>query len=757
MSNSNVASLPETDNGTAAPERPVAARIGFRDRIAEYGLKGRAAFALGVLALISGVLTYGTATGLLPIPNTAQIMGWMIAGNVLITLWLVALIGNSAVNLWRARRAGVAGARLHGRLVLLFALVAVVPSLVVAGFSAATLELGLQAWFSQRVNTVMTSSVAVADRYLTSEKDRLQRDSAALTTRLNQIFPYAAGTQRTLQAALSDEAVRRDLDYGIVFSPDGGVFALISRVPQEGPAEVPPPELLAQVTADQIIITTDAKNDRALALSRLGERDVFLLIGRDVDQTALAHVTRTKEAVDDYETAESRRGTIQIGFAAFYILVSLLVLLSAIWLGLWFAHQIVTPIGALIGAADRVGAGDLTARVGSPARDEDIETLRRTFNSMIGQLKAQRDKLVDTAEELDERRRFTEGVLSGVSAGVISMNDTGRVTLVNDAAADMLAATEGELAGQKLDIAIPELATILAEAQRRNGRAEGDISVTTGDQTRSLHVRVRPEFEGAQKGVSSWIVTFDDMTRLVSAQRMAAWADVARRIAHEIKNPLTPIQLSAERLRRKYGATLEDADVFIQCTDTIVRHVGDIGRMVDEFSSFARMPQPVIRDEEAKELVRRAVFLQDVAHNDIEFEFKAPDGAINLACDHRLVGQALTNILKNAVEAIEESNIGRPEGLKIEAEIQDRGSEIAIIVRDNGPGLPNDSLDLTEPYVTTRDKGTGLGLAIVKKVMEDHGGKVVLENRYDGEGNIMGAQMSLIFPEHDKTQNPASA
>ncbi len=722
----------------------------FRDRIAPFGLRGRYTVFLAVLAFISGVVTYGTATGLLPIPNQAKVMGWLIASNVLITFLLAGMIATSAIRIWRARRKGLAGSRLHGRLVGLFALVAVVPSLVVAGFSAATLELGLQAWFSERVSVVMSNSVAVADRYLANERERLQRDAIALTPKMAELLTTQRENAAALQSQLSDEAIRRDLDYGVIFSIDSKIYALISRTPQEGAVEVPDRELLEKIEERQIIITTDQKTGRALALSRMGAQPIFMVIGRDVDKKTLAHVSRTQGAVSDYQTLEERRNTIQIGFAAFYLLVSLLVLLSAIWLGLWFADQLVTPIGSLIGAAGRVRDGDLSVHLDEEARDEDIETLRRTFNAMTGQLRAQRDALMDTAEELDERRRFTEGVLTGVSAGVLGLDEGGAITLVNRAAVEMLGHTSKDMVGKPLGEAVPEMGELLLESLRRSGRAEGDIVLEIGDDQKRLHVRIRPEDGAAGAEADSFIVTFDDVTDLVSAQRMAAWADVARRIAHEIKNPLTPIQLSAERLKRKYSGQLEDPKVFDNCTDTIVRHVGEIGRMVDEFSSFARMPRPVVREEDACELVRQAVFLQDVAHSEITFEVVAPEQPVALQCDRRLVGQALTNLLKNAIEALEESAkpIAGGREPKVQAIIEETSSYTDIIIRDNGPGLPADVRhSLTEPYVTTREKGTGLGLAIVNKVMDDHGGILTLEDA----PKHTGAQMRLRFP-HQKIE-----
>jgi two-component system nitrogen regulation sensor histidine kinase NtrY len=431
------------------------------------------------------------------------------------------------------------------------------------------------------------------------------------------------------------------------------------------------------------------------------------------------------------------------------MVVSLVILLSAIWLGLWAANRLVRPISSLIGAAERVSEGDLKAQVEVERSDDEVGLLGRAFNRMTGQLDAQRTALVSANRQNDERRRFTEAVLAGVSAGVIGLDRDGAITIVNRAAARLLGAAPEEIEGRRYSDAVPELAALIGRAiSEPVGRSSGEVTVKRGTTSRVLSVQVSSE-RGADG--SGFVATFDDITDLVSAQRTAAWADIARRIAHEIKNPLTPIQLSAERLKRKYASEIStDPEVFAQCTDTIIRQVGDIGRMVDEFSSFARMPTPVMRRENAQELIQQAVFLQRVAHPQITFETRAPKEPVYLECDGRLVAQALTNVLKNAGEAvgarIAKGDDATPGRIVIALEPGD--NSIVFRVTDNGVGLPHEHRDrLTEPYVTTRAKGTGLGLAIVRKVIEDHGGEIVLQ---DAGENQHGAEIVLTFPLRQK-------
>jgi two-component system nitrogen regulation sensor histidine kinase NtrY len=447
-------------------------------------------------------------------------------------------------------------------------------------------------------------------------------------------------------------------------------------------------------------------------------------------------------AVGQYKQLERRQSGFQITFVLIFVVVALLVLLASIWVGLAFSNQLVRPIGGLISAAERVRAGDLSTRVAEGDASDEMGTLSRAFNRMTGQIQEQRDELVEANKQLDERRQFTEAVLGGVSAGVIGLDADGIVTLPNRSALGLLATEAEALIGRSLDAAVPEMAHLLDEARIRPGRmTEEEIELERGGRRRTLTVRIVTErVEGTIVG---YVVTFDDITALVAAQRTAAWADVARRIAHEIKNPLTPIQLSAERLKRKYMSEVSsEPEVFSACTDTIVRPVGDIRQMVDEFSAFARMPTPVMQSERLQLIVQQAVMLQRVAHPDIEFVLDLPDDPVTIECDSRQIGQCLTNLLKNAAEAIEGRETGADQAGRISVAVYSDEHAKVIEVADNGPGLPTENRDrLTEPYVTTRARGTGLGLAIVSKVMEDHAGEFELTERPGG-----GALALLRFP-----------
>jgi two-component system nitrogen regulation sensor histidine kinase NtrY len=485
---------------------------------------------------------------------------------------------------------------------------------------------------------------------------------------------------------------------------------------------------------------------------------MFLVLAREVNEELVKYQQSTTEAARNYQRLQRDRDAVQANFGLMYGIIALLIIFSAIWIGFGVANRIVLPIGRLIGAAERVSEGDLAARVMLADDDDELASLGRAFNRMTAQLQSQRNELVESHRQAEQRTRFTEAVLSGVSAGVVGLDGHGRTDVVNRSALTLLGTRREDIVGKDLGTAVPELAGLVAQAlSGSESRVQAQIDIARGGKTYNLIVTVTRE--RASEDDRGFVVTFDDITDLISAQRTSAWADVARRIAHEIKNPLTPIQLSAERLRRKYKKEIAtDPEVFEQCTQTIIRQVGDIGRMVDEFSSFARMPQPVMRDEDIGELIRHAVFLQRVALPQITFALLTPDEPIQVECDGRLVSQALTNVLKNAGEAVrakfgKEGDEEHPlaDGGRIEIRIVQDAARVGIEVADNGIGLPSEDRNrLTEPYVTKRVKGTGLGLAIVKKIMEDHKGALALEDapKTDDTGATResGALVRLTFP-----------
>jgi two-component system nitrogen regulation sensor histidine kinase NtrY len=477
-----------------------------------------------------------------------------------------------------------------------------------------------------------------------------------------------------------------------------------------------------------------------------GYDDMYLYVARLLDPRVVQQLRNTQESVGEYASLEERRLGIQIAFALMFAVIALIVLLSAAWIGLDFANRLVAPIRRLISAANVVSTGNLHIQVPVHRSEGDLAQLGETFNKMTQELRTQHDDIIRARDLIDSRRRFTEAVLAGASAGVIGVNADGRISILNRSAERLIDRIEGDVLGQPLAAIAPELAEIFQAAQVSNQRlVQRQITLTRDNQERNYSVRVTSEQSGESE--HGYVITIDDITELVLAQRSSAWADIARRIAHEIKNPLTPIQLSAERLRRKYGKSItEDPAVFEQCTETIIRQVDDIKRMVDEFSRFARMPKAVVANDDVADTVRQVVFLLRVAHPDIDFKVELPAAAMTARFDRRLISQALTNIVKNATEAIGAVPAAELGGGRIVVSAQRAGNDIVIDVVDNGIGLPKENrARLLEPYVTTREKGTGLGLAIVGRILEEHGGKLELRDAAEKIPGARGAWMQLRF------------
>ena len=712
--------------------------------VARAGMSRRLAVALTVAALASGAGTYGALTGSGPFgpdPVTVRILLFV---DLVLVLLLSVVVVLRLVRLWLERRRGLAGARLHTRLVTLFSVVAVAPALIVTLFSLLYLNFGIESWFSERIRTAIDGSLAVAEAYLDEHRKVIGADALALANDVNRARAALIDNSPRFNRFLATQASLRGLTEIMVFRRDGRVlgrtgltFSLLF--------EPLPWESMEKANRGEVVIITTETDDRVRALVRLSAYvDTYLFVGRFIDPRAIGYMERTQSAVSEYERLQGKRLEIQTTFTLIFGVVMLLLLLAAVWVGLNFATQIVKPISNLVAAAERVRSGDLTVRVDEGPADDEIGILSRGFNRMTDEVESQRRELIEANRQLDARRRFTESVLSGVSAGVIGLDSQGRIELPNRSALVLLSSRADQWIGRKLADAVPEMGALMEKALQRPERgAQAQIMVVRGRRTRTLLVRIGAERLGAE--LEGFVVTFDDITELVAAQRTAAWADVARRIAHEIKNPLTPIQLSAERIKRKYSKEIKsDPEVFKTCTDTIVRQVGDIRRMVDEFSAFARMPAPAFNSEELVGLARQAIDLMEVAHPGIEFVENFPDAPVMLRCDGRQIVQMLANVLRNAVESIEDRKLpgdGELEVGKVRMNINATGEQVIIEVHDNGSGLPVELRDrLVEPYVTTRSKGTGLGLAIVKKIMEDHWGELVLEDGRDG-----GACVRLVF------------
>ncbi len=775
------AMLPPPD---AAAEPPPPLRDSWVRRVADLLLGKVVTLVLAAFALVLGIATFVLLAGHLPRPNT--VFGLVLA-NLVVLLMLGAVLAGRLTRVWMERRRGSAGARLHVRLVLLFSVVAVTPSIVVAVFSTIFFNFGIQAWFADPVRSALQESVAVARGYLDEHRNNIRADALGMANDLARAGRLMTQNPNAFAELLAEQTALRGLTEAVIFEPVTGQVMMSAGLIAGPDTEPPPAWATAMANAGDVAVLGSDNSTRVRAVVKLDATPALMLqISRPVDPAILDHMANTEKSAALYERLDENLSGLQLTFALIFALVALLVLAAAVLIGLVMANQIARPVGRLIAAAERVRAGDLAVRVPEVASGDEVAGLSRAFNRMTGQLSAQRSELMDAYRQIDERRRFTEAVLSGVSAGVIGLDPQGRIELPNRAASTLLGIDLLAAIGRPLAELVPEFAALLAEAQAAPERARtAEVQIGPAAQRRTLLVRIgadrteiagwgNPDHSGGERLLArsfGFVASFDDITELQSAQRKAAWSDVARRIAHEIKNPLTPIQLSAERLKRRFAREItSDPDTFIQCADTIVRHVGDIGRMVDEFSAFARMPQPVMKPEDIGRIVREALILQRNAHPEIEWVTDIPERGPIASCDRRLLGQALTNLLQNAADAVamaprqaeaaaERTRIGRIEiGVRLDAVTgrnetpgREQRREIVISVADDGLGLPaQDRSRLTEPYVTHKPKGTGLGLAIVKKIMEDHAGRVVLEDRParpDWPGG--GALATLCLPQHD--------
>ncbi len=672
-----------------------------------------------------------------PLPTVYAIL----AVNVVLIIGLATLAGYRIRDLVRS---GDVGAKLHLRFMTLFALAAVAPAVVVAFFFGILVNQGVDSWFSTRVQTVVESHATVANDLVAAETKRLSEALVPPTNYLNELMKGRRPTGGELEGRLRE--MLDNTDFRAIYLLDRAGRIMGQAEAAAAPTLVmPEPEAYAE--ADSVDLTSlrpSAREDLMRILIRLPDSPgVYAWVAAPMQTGLLSRLGQSEAAVSAYREAQENRSQVQAVFMASYIETALIALLGAVWLGLAAANSITEPVARLVKAANQVAAGDLSVRVDPESQLEAIETLSHSFNRMTDDIERQRAALLAASVDAENRRQFIETVLSGVSAGVLGLDAEGRISALNRPAARLLGINEDEARGALLADVAPEFMEIAAQG----GDTEAEIDLLRGTEARRLRIRAGA---GPNDGL---VLTFDDITRLVTAQRNAAWKDVARRIAHEIKNPLTPIQLSAERLRRKYRKDITtDLETFDRCTDTIIRQVGDIGRMVDEFSAFARMPAPKFSACDAGEMLRAAVFAQRVANPaiDIVLEEEARPGAV--ICDDRMIGQALTNVIKNAAEAVEAKTHADPRHKgRIIARLRDDGENLVFEIEDNGVGLPaKDRARLTEPYVTTREKGTGLGLAIVKRIMEDHGGALTLRDASDGPG----ALVILSFPRGEAHATP---
>lgn len=730
----------------------VAAPIGDHGRrVRKTGL------VLVVVALVSVIVSFLMLTGLTPItPSNAVVDAALITNGVLLVA-LAVLICWELVGLYIAWRDGRAAARLHWRIIALFSLIAAAPAVLVAVLASVTLDQGLDRWFETRTRTIVDNAEKVGQAYLREHARALRGELVGMAGDIDRAKPLYDFEPTRFDFFFQSQCAVRQIPAAFILKADGTVVTSVRFDDQQTPIVMPPAELLQQADDDEPVVIAPGQWNQVSAVIKLKSYDdYFLYATRPMDGTVLDQVRLARAAAADYNQLEASRYGAQLAFALIFVGVTLILLLAAIWAGIGFANRLVAPIRRLILAADYVSKGNLSVQVPIRPKEGDLAHLGETFNTMTAELRSQRAELISAKDQIDRRRRFTEAMLAGVTAGVIGLDGGRRITLANPSALGLLDTTEESLLGRPVDEAIPELAAVMPEPGTDPlGRAKpAQVTLRRAGQERTINVRFTTEAESGEGGI---VVTLDDITDLVTAQRSSAWADVARRIAHEIKNPLTPIQLSAERIRRRYAKKVEDdRTVFDQCVDTIIRQVGDIERMVNEFSSFARMPKPQKEKGDLREPLRESVFLISVANPEIEFVNRISDAPLLGKFDHRLLSQVFTNIVKNATEAIAAVEHSDAKG-RVEVAAYPDGPEIVVDVIDNGIGFPAENRHrLLEPYVTTREKGTGLGLAIVRKILEDHGGRIELLDAPAVAKGGRGAMMRLVLPAYRSDAGEAS-
>ena len=727
---------------------------GTDDRAFSFGL------TVVVASLVWGLATYLIMTGLTPIVPRNDIVALMIAVNVILIGAMIAILWVQISGLRQAWKQKIAGARLHARVVALFSFIALLPALTLATGATITFSRGLDSWFGQRTRAIVENSLEVANAYLEEHGAVIRADIVNMAKDIDDAQSVIARDPKKLREILFAQAGLRDLPVAYIINGRSEV-QLAAIEDERIPYLAPPLELISATERGHVPLIMPSDQFRVSALAKLAKfPDRYLYVARGVSPKVIRHLRAAQTGVVDFEELRQARGRIKVTYGLMYYMVALTSLSTAIWAGLWFASRLVAPIRRLITASQLVARGNLGVTLPLNKGEGDLRRLSMNFNNMTQQLQRQRQDLVTANDQLTERRRFMEAVLTGVSAGVLGIDEAGVITIANRSAETLLGRPASELVHKRLVEAIPEFAPLLEpnEAQRAKKPQTEVVIEVNGEErtfaTRFIREVVYDAAEGAPPQNDGAVLTFDDVTDLAVAQRTSAWAEIARRLAHEIKNPLTPIQLSAERLKRKYGNVIQnDREVFDKCTDTIIRQVGDVARMVDEFSSFARMPKPEMAPIDLREVLKDPVNLFQMASNGTyEVAVHMPDTALPMMADGRLLSQALTNLIKNATESVQSIAEGRdkPEGYvgRVEASLR-RERETAIIeIIDNGAGLPKQNrARLLEPYVTTKgSKGTGLGLAIVQKIVEAHGGTLTLEDAPATPERPRGALIRITLP-----------
>ncbi len=705
-----------------------------------------------VLSMVSALVSYLILTGLTTIAPRNEVVWAALATNVVLILAMLAVIARQAIGMSHAWRQRIPGARLQTRIVGLFSIVAALPALLLAIAATTTFSRSLDGWFSTRTRAIVENSRDVAKEYVEEHGKIIRTDVVNMKRDVDGAAADLKDDPDAFQKFLIGQAGLRDLPAAYIIDKDGVPVVMAIEDPKL-PYLVPPLSDIQQADAGQVPLLMPETDYRVAAIAKLDQLPGrYLYVVRSISPKVISHLQRTEQNADEYNRLRKSRSGLKIAHGLIYFTISTTALLAAIWAGMWFAGRFVAPIRRLIAGAQEVSRGNLDIALPEKRGEGDLRRLSETFNHMTREIKGQQHALMSANTQLSERRNFIEAVLSGVSAGVIGLDSAGKITLLSRSAEQLLGLSSEQAVGKALSDVLPEFAAVMSQRDESGLKSKGQLEVKReiGDDERTFAVKITRERAG--EGDVGSVVTFDDITELVQAQRTSAWADVARRIAHEIKNPLTPIQLSAERLRNKFGKQVNDnRELFEQLTQTIERQTGQIKSMVDEFASFARMPAPQMAEGDLRLPVQEPVILFRESNKDIDFKLTLPDTPVKTRFDTRLISQAMTNLVKNATEAIEGFGPaqGRPEGYRgrIEVHMEQDGERVTIEVMDNGIGLPKQNRSrLLEPYVTTRAKGTGLGLAIVQKIVEQHGGTLSLEDAPLNETRTRGAMLRVVLP-----------
>jgi two-component system nitrogen regulation sensor histidine kinase NtrY len=704
----------------------------------------RFGLVIAMSSMLLGFITYALLTNNIALGERIRGLYGLLGLNIFLLLVLTYVVGWRAWDVWKQRKQQLAGAQMHIQLMTIFSALVSIPAVLVAVFAITFIHFGVQSWFGTNISTAVNESQEIAQAYLKEHQQSIRADMLGMANDLNREASRLQGDPQLMKEFFQTQAYLRNFSEAVLIDGSGRVVA---RSGISFSLEFLPDNfanMVKEADKGDVVLSVGDNGDRVRALVKLDNYvDDYLFVGRFIDENVLARVSATNKAATVYKKLKENQANLKFNMTLIFVLVALMLLLVAIWAGLTLAEKIVMPVSKLISAAERVREGDLNARVDINESHSEIGTLSHAFNRMTDQLATQRSELINANLQLEERRRFTEAVLGGVNAGIIGMDSKGVIQIMNDSACELLGCDSEAAIGKTLAEICPPMEKIRRVLRSKHtSNIEVPIDVKIDSKKEESHWIVRMTAEGSEDNIRGYVATFDDLSQLIDAQRKAAWSDVARRVAHEIKNPLTPIQLSAERLKKRYSKLLtneQDREILESCTDTIVRHVDDIRHMVDEFSAFARLPTTQKKPENLVTICQQIFVLFQQGHRDAKFSFNRPDHSVILPVDRQQISQALTNLVKNAYEAAGEAG-------EISIALIEEADKIILSVSDNGPGWPMELLPrLKDPYVTTKTYGTGLGLSIVAKIAEDNNAEIEFLNNEPS-----GAIIRLVFPKGEE-------